>query len=168
MPRGRPTDYTEEITIAICNRLSVGESLNEICKDAEMPDKSTVFRWIGRHPEFNDKYAKAKVVGIEALAEDLLDIADNSANDWMTKNDPDNPGFLLNGDSVQRSRLRIDTRKWILSKLAAKKYGEKVDHTIDGTLAHKHTVEQLPETDSWIESIIGSGEETKDPSTRTH
>ena len=60
-------------------------------------------------------------------ADEKVEIADNASNDWMEREDSDNPGFTLNGEHIQRSRLRIDTRKWLLSKLVPKKFGDKCD-----------------------------------------
>lgn len=74
---------------------------------------------------FFTHYARARDMGLDAMADELLDIADEGTNDWMSRNDPDNPGYSLNGEHSSRSRLRVDTRKWYLSKLAPKRYGDK-------------------------------------------
>lgn len=134
MPAGRPSDYTPEIAEAICLRLSEGESLRSVCSDDVMPDKVTVLRWIARHDEFRNQYAQAKHSGAEAIAEEMFDIADDGSNDWMEKLDKDGNaiGYQLNGEHVQRSKLRIDTRKWYLSKIMPKKYGDKLDLTHGG------------------------------------
>jgi len=127
MAAGRPTDYNDEIAAKICGQLAEGISLKTVCKADDMPSTSTVFLWIQRHKEFSDKYAQAKAESADALTEEMLDIADNSSNDWMDANDPDNTGYKLNGEAIQRSRLRVDTRKWLASKPKPKKYGERVD-----------------------------------------
>lgn len=128
-PVGRPTDYSPELAQVICLRLAEGESLRSVCADETMPAKSTVLRWIARHAEFRDQYARAKEEGAEAIAEEMFDIADDGSNDWMEKLDKDGEaiGWQINGEHVQRSRLRIETRKWYLSKILPKKYGDKVD-----------------------------------------
>lgn len=97
-----------------------------------MPDASTIFQWIQRHTEFAKQYAIAAEERSEALVEESLDIADDGSNDWMIDNDPDNPGYKANGEHIQRSKLRIDVRKWYASKVKPKKYGERqqIDHTI--------------------------------------
>lgn len=61
------------------------------------------------------------------MAEDIIEISDEGSNDWMAANDPENAGYRANGEHIARSRLRVDTRKWIMSKLAPKKYGEKLE-----------------------------------------
>ncbi len=133
-----------------------------------MPAVSTVFLWMLKKEGFSEQYAQAKEVGVEVLAEEILDIADNSTNDWMEKNDPDNPGYLANGEMIARTRLRVDTRKWILSKLARKKYGNDEKYKVEGEIHHHHTHEKLPETDAWLAEAIGSEEKAEDPATRTH
>lgn len=123
----RPEEYTEETFSAICSRLADGESLAGICREETMPDKSTFYRWLQKRHELRDRYAKAKEDGCDALFEELMDIADDGSNDWMETNDPDNPGWRFNGEHYQRSRLRVDTRKWALSKLKPKRYGERIE-----------------------------------------
>ena len=126
---GRPSIYSQEITTAICARIAEGVSLRKICEMDGMPAKPTVFNWLARYPEFVDQYTRAKQQGAEVMAEELLEIADDGTNDWIEKLDKDgNPiGEMLNHEHVQRSKLRIDTRKWLLAKLQPKKYGEKID-----------------------------------------
>ncbi|OZB35984.1 MAG: hypothetical protein B7X50_13540, partial [Alishewanella sp. 34-51-39] len=131
----RPSDYTSELAEAICLRLAEGESLRSICRDDVMPDKGTVLRWIARHDLFRDQYVRAKEQGAEALAEEMFEIADDGSNDWMEQLDNEGAavGYKLNGEHVQRSKLRIDTRKWYLSKILPKKYGDRIqqDVTVD-------------------------------------
>lgn len=125
-PVGRPSSYTQEIADRICSELVDGKSLRTICKADGMPSCQTVYSWLRTRPEFLDQYARAKEDAADAFAEEMLDIADEASNDWMAANDPDNPGYRLNGEAINRSRLRVDTRKWIAAKLKPKKYGEKV------------------------------------------
>lgn len=132
MPAGRPSDYNEDIAARICLALSEGQSLRAVCRQDWAPDLTTIWKWIGKHPEFVTQYTRAKQEGLEALAEDIMDIADNGTNDWMEKNDPDNPGWRVNGDHIKRAQLRIDSRKWVLSKLCPKKFGDKVTQEVSG------------------------------------
>ncbi|HEJ0334137.1 TPA: DNA packaging protein [Klebsiella aerogenes] len=136
---GRPSDYTEELAESICLRLAEGESLRSVCRDDGMPCKKTVLRWISRIPEFRAQYVHAKEEGAEAIAEELFDIADDGSNDWMEKLDKDGEavGYQLNGEHVQRSKLRIDTRKWYLSKIMPKKYGDRIQHDQTITMADR-------------------------------
>ena len=95
-----------------------------------MPSKQAVLRWLARNEKFRAQYVRAKEEGAEAIAEELFDIADDGSNDWMEKLDKDGEpiGWQLNGEHVQRSKLRIDTRKWYLSKILPKKYGDRIQH----------------------------------------
>jgi len=126
----RPTIYTDELGAEICRRLADGESLLSICKADEMPARSTVVLWSNdkEHP-FSDSYAEARLQGYQKMAEELLDIADDGSNDWMERHDPNNPGYSFNGEHSQRSRLRLDTRKWLLAKCLPKMYGDKMELT---------------------------------------
>lgn len=131
---GRPTTYTQQTALQLCLYLAEGESLRTACAREEMPAVSTVFLWLRDHKEFLEQYARAKEEAVEAMAEEILDISDNGENDWMEKHfgrDSEST-WVVNGEAVQRSKLRVDTRKWIMSKLKAKKYGDKVDVTSDG------------------------------------
>lgn len=133
--RGRPSDYTAELAAVICARIANGESLREICAGEELPNKSTIFRWIAAHDEFRDQYARAREAQIEHWAEEIVEIADDATNDWIERQNPDGSSYdLVHTEHINRSRLRVDTRKWLMSKLAAKKYGDKVtqEHTGEG------------------------------------
>jgi len=126
MPAGRPTNFNKDMADTICAMIAEGASVREIGRTEGMPAARTVFQWLAAHDEFAQQYARAKEAGLEAMADEIMDIADNSQNDWMERNDPDNAGFNAMGEHIQRSRLRIDSRKWLLSKLASKKYGDKL------------------------------------------
>lgn len=130
MAGGRPSEYTQDIADEICGQIAEGYSLRTICKAESMPCVTTVFNWIRTYPEFLKQYEKAKEEQADALAEEMLDIADDGTNDWMEKKNQEGEciGWQVNGEHVQRSRLRLDTRKWIASKLKPKKYGDKVAH----------------------------------------
>ena len=135
---GRPSDYTAELAEIICLRLAEGESLRSVCRDEKLPDKATVLRWIARHPEFRDQYVQAKADGAEAIAEEMFEIADDASNDFMAAMEKDEDGeekvagYRLNGENIQRSKLRVDTRKWYLSKIMPKKYGDKIQQEVSG------------------------------------
>jgi hypothetical protein len=68
-------------------------------------------------------------MGLDTMAEQLLEIADDGTNDFVADK---HGGTTLNMEHINRSRLRVDTRKWYLSKLAPKRYGEKVDVNVGG------------------------------------
>lgn len=117
---GRPSDYTQEIADAICERLSDGESLRSICASEGMPSKAAVFRWLGAHEAFRDQYARAREEQAETLADEIVGIADGD------------PSVEDSAVMTARDRLRLDARKWVASKLKPKKYGDKVSQELSG------------------------------------
>jgi hypothetical protein len=123
----KPDPYTPALIESMLESIAGGKSLIGWIKKNKL-NYSTVSKWIAEDRDgLTDKYAKAKQAGIDYLADELIDIADDGSNDWMANNDPDNPGYRANGESAARSRLRLDTRKWIASKLKPKVYGDKLD-----------------------------------------
>lgn len=125
----RPTIYTEELARKICARIASGESLRRICKDEDMPEARTVHYWLLDDKEFFQQYEQSRLIQAQILVDELFDIADDGANDWMERNgkDGENLGWVVNGEAVQRSRLRLDTRKWYASKIIPKIYGDKLN-----------------------------------------
>lgn len=121
------TIFTQELADKICEHLVSGLSLRQIEALEGMPTKTTILRWLAddRFTSFRDQYARARDMQAEGMADEILEIADDGRNDWMEiqNRDGDNIGWRVNGEAVQRSRLRIDARKWLLSKLLPKKYG---------------------------------------------
>ena len=130
---GRPISYTKVAAKLICDRLAAGETLRSICRDDKAPPESTVRQWVmDDRNGFSAQYARARDLGLDAMADELIDVADNATNDYMEREDPDNPGYQLNGENVQRSRLRVDARKWYLCKLAPKRYGDRQQLEVSG------------------------------------
>ena len=120
---------------AICERIAKGESLVAICKDKDMPSISLVFRWLAddektEEREIVDKYARAREAQAEFYASEIIDIADDKSGDCVK--DEESGRVAFNPEFAARSRIRIDARKWIASKLLPKKYGEKLDMTSGG------------------------------------
>lgn len=138
-PIGRPTDFTAELASIILARVMAGESLRNICRDEMMPARSTVHLWLAKDKAFSDHYARACDVRAEEVFDEMFEIADDATNDYMlqaSKDAGDEDGMSLkagfNSENVQRSRLRIDTRKWALSRMNPKKYGEKIVNEVVG------------------------------------
>jgi hypothetical protein len=131
---GRPSEYTKEKGDLICSRLSDGESLRSICRDENMPNIGTVLRWVSSkdNDEFRTQYAHAREIGLEHMAEEILEICDDGSNDFMEKATGSGLVVVADHEHIQRSKLRVDTRKWVLSKLLPKKYGEKASMELTG------------------------------------
>jgi hypothetical protein len=126
---GRPSKYDINLAATICGRLAGGESLKAICSDEDMPKRSTVYLWRYEHPEFSDMYARAREDQADTLADEIMEIADDGTNDFIKNKDGVD---VLNSEHVQRSRLRVDARKWIASKLKPRSYGDKVQAEVTG------------------------------------
>lgn len=131
-PVGRPSIFTQELADKICERIAEGASMRTVCAPDDMPNISTVFRWFRTNDEFCKQYARATEERTEAMSEDILDIADDGSNDLMTIQKGKQTYTIENKEVTNRSRLRVDTRKWLMSKMKPKKYGDKVDLTSGG------------------------------------
>jgi hypothetical protein len=130
--RGRPSIYSEETAAKICQQLADGMTLREICRAEDMPAESTVRLWSVEDREgFSARYTRAREAGYQYMADELVEISDDGSNDWIERNDEDNKGYEANGEHLQRSRLRVDTRKWLLSKALPKIYGDRLIHAGD-------------------------------------
>lgn len=126
----RPTDYNEDIADKICERLADGESLRQICADDAMPSRSAVFKWLGKHPEFADQYARAREEQAETLADEIVGIADET--EVRAQGEDGEVVLSLDPTAIARNRLRVDARKWVAAKLKPKKYGDKVQTELTG------------------------------------
>lgn len=147
---GRPPIYTEELAAEVLRRLSTGESLRRICRDEEMPHRCTVHEWVTNNVEgFADRYARAKDVGLDEMADELIDISDETETRLISGGPEEEPRLALDPTGVARNKLRVDTRKWYLAKLASKKYGDKQQVDLSGkvTLADLIVASQQPPHD---------------------
>jgi hypothetical protein len=131
----RPTIFTKPLGVKICKRIADGESLRSVCRDEKMPSRSIVHEWIilgladDAKPAlkaFSDQYEKAVQVRAENMFDEMEEIADDGSNDYMTRTGRDGEEYeVVNSEHIQRSRLRVDTRKWKLSKMFPKRFGDK-------------------------------------------
>jgi plasmid stabilization system protein ParE len=127
----RPSKYTQKIADEICELLSDGQSLREICKSDTMPNRSAVFRWLAQDATFRDQYARAREAQADAIFDEILHIADTPQTGQKTVSKA--TGLeVTEADMIEHRRLQVDARKWIAGKLAPKKYGDKLDVGIGG------------------------------------
>ena len=128
---GRPSLFTEALAAEICRRLAEGETLRSVCRDKAMPDKATILRWLAdkKKADFRERYVYAREMQADALFDEALEIADDASGDWAVDKDGKK---VLDHENIQRSRLRVDTRKWAAGKMAPKRYGDKLQHTGEG------------------------------------
>lgn len=131
---GRPLTYSKEIADLVLERMSEGTPLRQICEaNDSLPGESTIRGWAVQDVDgFAARYARAREAQMEALAEDIIAISDDSGLDVTV--DPDSGSPRIDGEAIQRAKLRVDTRKWLMSKLAPRRYGDKVDVGVNGEL----------------------------------
>lgn len=127
MKVGRPTLYTKELAELICERVATSTiGLARLCATYDdLPEKITINSWRKRYPEFSSQYAQSKLFQADLLAEECLEIADDDSFD--TRVDAVSGNEVCNTEFIARSRLRIDTRKWLAAKLLPKQYGQMVE-----------------------------------------
>jgi len=139
--KGRPSTYTKEMGQTLCTRMALGETMAEITKETGMPSKEVIYQWRQIHPDFDSMYTRAREDQMHAWADQIISFADDGTEDVLRDGDG-NPVLKANGDPklyrehIDRTRLRIDTRKWLMAKILPKVFGDRM--AVDAT----HTVEQ--------------------------
>jgi hypothetical protein len=120
-PRGRPigacTKKTPELCDEIIQRISEGETLASICRDDDrMPQRQKVYDWMDKDDDLARRFARARIKGFDAIAEETVRIADGK----------DNPG-----EDASIRRVRVETRLKLLAKWDPKRYGERIEQSIE-------------------------------------
>jgi hypothetical protein len=126
-PAPRATQYTDELGKEICSALARGEPLKAICKLPGMPKEELVREW-GFNPDhpFSARYHLAKQMGYHKIADELLEISDDTKSDFLPGRTADGKK-IADEKAISRSRLMVDTRKWLLSKMLPRVYGDKLE-----------------------------------------
>lgn len=140
---GRPTDYSDELAKEICDTIaSSSKGIKKLCSEnAHWPNKDTIFTWLKNNGDFSDQYIKAKRCQIEIFIDDILDIADDSTQDSVVN---EQGNRICNNEFIARSKLRIDTRKWLASKLVPKVYGAGADNkNLHDGISHEEMLKSL-------------------------
>ncbi len=138
--RGRPSTYDAKIAAEICARLSEGETLQSICRDERMPAVRTVNEWTESSrsktvPEsFGADFAQARARGFDAIAAQVLLIADTPVEGVETVVKPDGSVEERRGDMLGHRKLQIETRLKLLAKWDPKRYGERMALEHSGTV----------------------------------
>lgn len=116
---GRPTMYSDDLIDKFLGRIMDGRGLVSVCRDPDMPSKSTIYEWLADKEKegFSDRYVKACQIRAEVIAENVIDKIEK---------------VELDKDAIAQARLELDAKKWFLSKLHPNKYGGKLaDAEID-------------------------------------
>ena len=130
------TRYCEEIAGEICERIAMGETLSSVCQEDRMPDKRTVWKWRKVHPKFAQDYSRARVDQMNAWADQIIHLADDAEGDFMVSIPLDSPElekierdgvvtFKFNRKHVNRAKLMIDVRKWLMARYAPEDFGDR-------------------------------------------
>jgi hypothetical protein len=128
--RGRPQTYTEQLGNEICEWLSVGKSLTSYCKQDGNPSYPTIMRWLWKgskwyRERFFKSYMEAREQQAQCLVDSIIDISDDGTNDFMELEDKNGKKFIkVDQEHIQRSRLRVEARKWIAAHLLPRVYGD--------------------------------------------
>lgn len=120
---GRPSIRTDEIVENILDSIGDGIPLARICRQEGMPKLRTVYDWLDADADLSARFASARKAGMDMIATDALDIADDASADFI----PGKNGPVLDAEHVQRSKLRIDTRLKLLRCWDAARYGDKLE-----------------------------------------
>lgn len=167
---GRPSEFTQETADAICARLGDGESLRSICRDDAFPAQSTVFRWLAddRFVAFREQYTRARETQADTIFDQMLELADTCLVGEKVEKDADGKVVkVTSGDMIERSRLGIETRKWVLGKMAPKKYSDRhqVEHSgpDGGPIKQEVAVRPQMSREEWIKAYVDT---PKGPATR--
>jgi hypothetical protein len=103
----------------VFSRIMSGESLSSICKDQGMPTRKSFFLWVAQDEKLRARYESALFARSYVMVDELLEIADSEV--------PETGDGKKDWQAIQKHKLQVDTRKWLLSKLAPKKYGDKLE-----------------------------------------
>lgn len=127
---GRPTKYSLELAASICEKLSSGKPLRQICMEEDMPSQASVYLWLLKQPEFSDMYARAREEQADTLADEIVAIADEQPEviPVYDKRTGELIEHKLDNAFIQWQKNRMDARKWTAMKLKPRKYGDRVAH----------------------------------------
>ncbi len=155
----RPSKRTPEVEQRIIDGLCDGIPLRELCRQEGMPNWRTVYHWLDADPDLAARVARARELGFDAIAEDILDIADDGTNDWVERKRQNGTVMtVVDSEHVQRSKLRIETRLKLLACWDPKKYGAKQTTEITGADGGAVQVETQPVDpmvlSAWTEALL--------------
>ena len=120
-PANQPAAWIDDLCIWLAN----GKTLREFCRQPGRPSFQRIYDALDADAAAAGRVARARDIGFDTLADECGAIADDGENDWMRSNAPNNPGWVANGEHIQRSKLRIETRLKLLACWNPRKYGAK-------------------------------------------
>lgn len=123
-------EIEEKFALIIKDIEENGKAIRNAIKGYGMPDITTFYKWLREDEDKAKRYARACEARADSIFEEILEIADKQGQDVEGEDQFGNP--IINHNVIQRNRLQIDARKWVLAKLNPKKFGDKVDVTTQG------------------------------------
>lgn len=142
---GKPITDWATVIPSICAQIAEGKSLRAIVREGGGPSMFSIMDRLARDQDFREAYEFARAIQADSMFEEILEIADDGTNDWMEWHGKNDTGWRLNGEHVQRSRLRVDSRKWILAKMLPKKYGDLAPNSDGGQNEQAKALRELRE-----------------------
>ena len=125
--------YSPELVASILDRVSNGEPLSRVCSGDKAPSRKSFFAWIIKYPDIQQQYEMAIAMRADLYAEETITIADEDVA-TVSRGEGEDTEVVFDSAAVARNRLRIDARKWYASKLAPKKYGDRVEQVHSGSV----------------------------------
>lgn len=146
---GRPRAITEAIIERLCLAIAGGSTIRQACAEDGMPAASTVYLELARNAAFSEQYARAREAQLTRWEDEILEIADDGTNDWTERQiSADDTIRVVDHEHIARSKLRTDTRKWIMSKRLPAKYGDRLE--LSGEVTTRYTLDdKLPTAAEW-------------------
>lgn len=133
----RPSEFTQERADSICEAIATTtDGIRAICKKNDV-SVSTWQRWLDERKELQEQYARAKEMQADGIFGEILQIADECREGVKVKTTGEGEYAKVEtqtGDMVERSKLQVDARKWVVARLAPKKYGDKIETTLAGSV----------------------------------
>lgn len=159
----RPTLHTEELEDEILSRIACGESLRAICAEIDKPNISTIIRWLAANDSFALRYARAREMQAEMLADEMLEIADDDTSDRVVIKNEEGKVIKTeqNNVAVARAKLKLEQRRWWAEKLRPKVYGAKVAVGGDADAPPIKTTTQLDVSNLTLEQLDALGDALK-------
>lgn len=145
---GRPRIYGRELSEEIIQRLSEGEPLRQICRDDHMPEWRTIYMWMERDPALSAAIARARELGQDAIAEDILRELQDEPERILSES-----GGRIDSGYVQLLRTRADIKLKLLAKWNPKRYGDRVAVAGDADSPLKVDVDSKGLFDSILQSM---------------
>jgi hypothetical protein len=132
--------YSPELADRVCELMIEGQSLRQVCEMPGMPSRQSIFNWLEKNEEFRQRYEIARLMQVECWAHEIIEIADDTSGDFVINERGER---VVDHENINRARLKIDARKWLMSKLHPQRYGDRV--TADVTV--RREVRELSEVE---------------------